>query len=157
MKPEHNRFRLAPVLALLFLTGCGDKPSQPAAAAPPAVTIAQPVKRTVTDWDEFTGRFEAIEEVVIRIAQMREYTIDLALRIYVSDQQWIKNSLEILPIDLSDRMAMATILLDSHRQGGASEVKDNVRFRADDRRIERHLEVLSHNVVDCNESLVNLY
>jgi multidrug efflux system membrane fusion protein len=47
------------------LSACGEKPQQPAAAAPP-VTVAQPVKRTVTDWDEFTGRFEAIEEVQIR-------------------------------------------------------------------------------------------
>jgi RND family efflux transporter MFP subunit len=30
------------------------------------VTVAQPIKRTVTDWDEFTGRFEAIEEVQVR-------------------------------------------------------------------------------------------
>src|SRR5882757_1273633 len=70
MKPETNRFRLvpvlAPILALLFLAGCGDKPNQPAAAAAPPVTVAQPTKRTVTDWDEFTGRFEAIEEVQVR-------------------------------------------------------------------------------------------
>jgi RND family efflux transporter MFP subunit len=61
-RPHH----LAAALALLLLPGCGDKPGQPAAAAPPAVTVAQPVKRTVTDWDEFTGRFEAVEEVQVR-------------------------------------------------------------------------------------------
>jgi multidrug efflux system membrane fusion protein len=48
------------------LTACGEKPQQQAAAAPPPVTVAQPVKRTVTDWDEFTGRFEAVEEVQVR-------------------------------------------------------------------------------------------
>jgi multidrug efflux system membrane fusion protein len=48
------------------LAGCEQR--QQAAAAPPAppVTVAQPVKRTVTDWDEFTGRFEAIEEVQVK-------------------------------------------------------------------------------------------
>ncbi len=54
------------VLIAVSLSGCGDKPPQPAAAAAPPVTVAQPVKRTVTDWDEFTGRFEAIEEVQVK-------------------------------------------------------------------------------------------
>jgi RND family efflux transporter MFP subunit len=54
------------LVAALALSGCGDKPQAPAAAAAPPVTVAQPVKRTVTDWDEFTGRFEAIEEVQVR-------------------------------------------------------------------------------------------
>src|ERR1700710_1640470 len=53
------------VLIAASLSGCGDKPAPQAAAAPP-VTVAQPVKRTVTDWDEFTGRFDAVEEVQIR-------------------------------------------------------------------------------------------
>jgi RND family efflux transporter MFP subunit len=48
------------------LSGCSDKPPQQAAAAAPPVTVAQPTKRTVTDWDEFTGRFEAVEEVQVR-------------------------------------------------------------------------------------------
>jgi membrane fusion protein, multidrug efflux system len=48
------------------LCGCSDKPAQPAAAAPAPVTVAQPVKRTVTDWDEFTGRFEAVDEVLVK-------------------------------------------------------------------------------------------
>jgi RND family efflux transporter MFP subunit len=59
---------LGPLIVLLAvsLSGCGDKPPQQAAAAPPPVTVAQPVKRTVTDWDEFTGRFDAVEEVQVR-------------------------------------------------------------------------------------------
>src|ERR1700743_335381 len=56
---------LAIVLAA-SLAGCGQSAPPPAAAAAPPVTVAQPVKRTVTDWDEFTGRFEAVEEVQIR-------------------------------------------------------------------------------------------
>ena len=54
-------------LAFAFmLSACSDKPQQQAAAPAPPVTVAQPTKRTVTDWDEFTGRFEAVEEVQVR-------------------------------------------------------------------------------------------
>ncbi len=51
---------------MLALAGCGQNNSQQAAPAAPPVTVAQPTKRTVTDWDEFTGRFDAIEQVQIR-------------------------------------------------------------------------------------------
>ena len=59
---------LSPLIILLAvgLSGCSEKPPQQAAAAAPPVTVAQPTKRTVTDWDEFTGRFEAVEEVQVR-------------------------------------------------------------------------------------------
>ena len=60
---------LSPLIIVLAvgLSGCSEKPpQQAAAAAAPPVTVAQPTKRTVTDWDEFTGRFEAVEEVQVR-------------------------------------------------------------------------------------------
>jgi RND family efflux transporter MFP subunit len=59
---------LGPTMVLLAVTlaGCDGKPAPQAAAAPPPVTVAQPAKRTVTDWDEFTGRFDAVEEVQVR-------------------------------------------------------------------------------------------
>jgi multidrug efflux system membrane fusion protein len=61
-----RRFTPLVVLLAASLSGCGEKPAAQAAAPPAPVTVAQPTKRTVTDWDEFTGRFEAMEEVQIR-------------------------------------------------------------------------------------------
>ena len=56
-------------LAATALTGCArNEAAEPpsAAMAPPQVTVAQVVSRPVTEFDEFTGRFEAIERVEIR-------------------------------------------------------------------------------------------
>jgi RND family efflux transporter MFP subunit len=33
---------------------------------PPAVTVAHPIERKVAEWDEFTGRFEAVDTVEVR-------------------------------------------------------------------------------------------
>ena len=59
---------LSPILLVLagLLSGCEEKHATQAAPAPPPVTVAQPVKRTVTDWDEFTGRFDAVQQVQVR-------------------------------------------------------------------------------------------
>lgn len=53
-------------LPALILAGCSPAADQTAPPAPPAVTVAPPTVRTVTDWDEFVGRFEAIQQVQIR-------------------------------------------------------------------------------------------
>jgi RND family efflux transporter MFP subunit len=36
------------------------------AAQPPQVTVAKPVVKNIVEWDDFTGRFEAMEDVAIR-------------------------------------------------------------------------------------------
>ncbi|MCV4939260.1 biotin/lipoyl-binding protein, partial [Escherichia coli] len=35
-------------------------------AAPPELTVSQPIGRRVIEWDEYTGRFDAVESVEIR-------------------------------------------------------------------------------------------
>jgi RND family efflux transporter MFP subunit len=58
------RLVLALVLAT-FVAGCGEGQKQ-AGPPPPAVTVAKPVKRTVFDYDEYVGRFTAINSVEVR-------------------------------------------------------------------------------------------
>lgn len=51
------------------LSGCGRNDAAAAAAAgmpPPQVTVAQVMQKQVTEFDEFTGRFEAIDRVEVR-------------------------------------------------------------------------------------------
>jgi multidrug efflux system membrane fusion protein len=69
VRKQGSLFRphLATLFALvLSISGCSKAAEQPAAPPPPAVTVATPTTRTVTDWDEFVGRFEAIQQVQIR-------------------------------------------------------------------------------------------
>jgi RND family efflux transporter MFP subunit len=53
-------------LILLSITGCGSSGGAPSAAPPPEVSVAQVLQRRVKDWDEFTGRLQAVETVEIR-------------------------------------------------------------------------------------------
>jgi RND family efflux transporter MFP subunit len=61
---------LAVVLAILIfalaLTGCRSDATPTEAPKPVQVTAAAAVEREVNDWDEFTGRLEAVETVEVR-------------------------------------------------------------------------------------------
>ncbi len=53
------------ILALTLLAACGG--GQPQGAPPPAeVTFATPLQRDVVDWDDYTGRFVAPQDVELR-------------------------------------------------------------------------------------------
>jgi RND family efflux transporter MFP subunit len=67
-----NAARLAVLLPaaavlLVTVTGCNrDQQQGGAARALPAVTVSKPVQRTVVDYDEYVGRFVAVDAVDIR-------------------------------------------------------------------------------------------
>jgi RND family efflux transporter MFP subunit len=52
---------------VLVLAACSQNQVQrPPAPPPPAVTIANPLEKEVVEWDEYTGRFDAVDIVEVR-------------------------------------------------------------------------------------------
>ena len=65
------------VAVLLGLCACDEPPPQ---ALPPAsVTVAGPISKSITEWDEYTGRFEAVQAVDVR-ARVSGYLIQIAFK-----------------------------------------------------------------------------
>ncbi|WP_375398464.1 efflux RND transporter periplasmic adaptor subunit [uncultured Sphingomonas sp.] len=50
-------------MASLALASCANKPPPP--PPKPSVAAAYPLQRTITDWDDYIGRFEAIQDVQV--------------------------------------------------------------------------------------------
>jgi RND family efflux transporter MFP subunit len=65
-----KRFRFAVTLSILWAAalagGCGKAGDSAQAPPPPQVSVAEVLQKKVKDWDEFTGRFQAVETVEIR-------------------------------------------------------------------------------------------
>ena len=68
MSVQPHRFAISAIaLSLaLALAACGQpQQQQQAAPPPPTVTVAKPQTRTITDYDEYVGRFAAIDRVAV--------------------------------------------------------------------------------------------
>lgn len=62
---RQGRGLIAAAAFATLVAGCGEQQKQ-AGPPPTAVTVAQPVKRTVFDFDEYVGRFAAVDSVEVR-------------------------------------------------------------------------------------------
>ena len=65
----HRQLGMLAGIAALFaisaaLSSCNQQPPPPA-SPPPPVTIAKPVEKDIVEWDEYTGRTDAVENVNI--------------------------------------------------------------------------------------------
>jgi RND family efflux transporter MFP subunit len=87
---------LAATTALAILAGCGEERNQSenAPPPPPAVTVASPLVQELIEWDEFTGRFEAVEDVVVR-ARVTGYVQE----IHFTDGQMVEAGQLLFTID----------------------------------------------------------
>jgi RND family efflux transporter MFP subunit len=113
-----------PITALsvsLLLAGCGE--SQKAAAPPaPVVTVATPTKRNLIDYDEYVGRFVAIDSVEVR-SRVSGYLE----RIHFTDGQTVKQGDLLFTID---RRPFKIIL--EQMQANLAQAKANLAFAESD-------------------------
>lgn len=96
-----KRLSLAPALFLsLLLAACSGKDE---GGPPPAlpVTVAHPVMREVTQWDNFVGRFEAVNSVEVRPRASGYLT-----RHHFTDGQYVKQGQLLFTIDARPTQAV---------------------------------------------------
>jgi RND family efflux transporter MFP subunit len=93
--------RILALLAALALSGCSGSPQTPTSAAP-AVTVARPLVRAIRDWDDFVGRFEAVESV-----EVRPRITGYLQRVHFTDGQFVRAGQPLFTIDA--RPAQATL------------------------------------------------
>jgi RND family efflux transporter MFP subunit len=82
------------LLSVAAIAGCGQGQQQTAAPPPPTVTVARPVQRTVTDQDEYVGRFVAVDSVEVR-SRVSGYLS----QIHFTDGQMVKKGDLLFVID----------------------------------------------------------
>src|SRR3974377_2144354 len=78
----------------ILVAGCGQSQQQGGAPPSPAVTVTKPVKRMVSDFDEYVGRFTAVNTVEVR-ARVSGY-LDA---IHFKDGQMVKQGDLLFTID----------------------------------------------------------
>ncbi|HEX5108096.1 MAG TPA: efflux RND transporter periplasmic adaptor subunit [Vicinamibacterales bacterium] len=57
---------LAPIAFTVILAACSKTVAQQGPPPPTQVTVANVIERNVTEWDEFTGRLQAVDSVEVR-------------------------------------------------------------------------------------------
>ncbi len=101
-KIMQKRFLLAPVLCLsLALAACSGGGDQ-GQGGPPSlpVTVSQPLVRDVTEWDDFVGRFEAIDSV-----EVRPRASGYLQRVHFADGQYVRAGQLLFSIDARPNQA----------------------------------------------------
>jgi RND family efflux transporter MFP subunit len=84
---------IALTLATL-VASCGEGQKQGGAPPPPTVTVATPLKRTLFDYDEYVGRFVAVDSVEVR-ARVSGYLES----VHFTDGQMVKKGDLLFTID----------------------------------------------------------
>jgi RND family efflux transporter MFP subunit len=125
------------VLLAFGPAACGQSESQapPAAPPPPQVTIARPESRTVTEQDEYVGRFVAVDSVEVR-ARVSGYLS----AVHFQDGQTVKQgdllfTIDRRPFQLALEQARASL----------AQAKANLAYAESD--LERAQDLVGRNII----------
>lgn len=88
------RIFLTVLIVPMMLAACGEGGQDTGAMPAAEVDVSLPLKRTLTEWDEYTGRFEAVEGVEIR-ARVTGYLQEIKFQ----DGQLVKKDDVLFVID----------------------------------------------------------
>lgn len=117
------------------------------AARPAEVTASQPARRAVTEWDEYVGRFEAVDAVELR-ARVSGYLTE----VHVADGQYVKQGDLLYTID--PRPFERVVELAKAELEQAQVRVSNSRLDVDRGRPLLDRKVISEKTFDDRESLV---
>ena len=87
---------LLPFLAALTLAACSSGEAEQKGGPPPAmpVTVATPIVQEVVDWDDFVGRFEAIQSV-----EVKPRATGFLQAVHFQDGQYVRQGQLLFTID----------------------------------------------------------
>ncbi len=127
---------VAIALAWLLLRGS----SAPAAAPPvPVVTVATPLQREITQWDEYIGRFEASRSVELRPRVSGQVTA-----VHFRDGQFVRQGQPLFTID--PRPYRAAL---SEAQAGVATARSDLALARSD--LDRALRLVADDAVAQSE------
>lgn len=80
--------------AALLLAGCSSKAQDAPAPGAMPVTVAQPLVEQVVDWDDYVGRFEAMQEV-----EVKPRVTGYLQRVHFTDGQYVRAGQTLFTVD----------------------------------------------------------
>lgn len=104
--------------SLLLLVAAGGSAQAQQAPPPPQVTVAEPAAKRITDWDEYSGRFVAVETVDVR-PRVTGFIESIHFRdgqmvnagdlLFTIDQQPYKIAVELAQADVARALAQLEV------------------------------------------------